>query len=112
MIYEKIKVFLLRSYSQAYKNNKLLIKEGFRFFDVTAWPVLLFFSLTLFLTYLNADQKIIQLVIMGIIGWRAVYHAQFEITVSYMEEYWSSSLLHLFASPIKLLEFVAGGIIS
>lgn len=101
-----------RAYSQAYKNFKLLFKQGFRLFDVTLWPLLLFFSLSFFLVFLNATPQMISLVVLGILGWRAVYHAQFEIAVNYMEEYWSNSLTHLFATPIRLVELIMGGIIS
>lgn len=104
--------FLQRTYSQAYKNFKLLFQNPFRWFDVTFWPLILFFSITIFATYLEKDPKIIELVVMGLIGWRAVYHPLMEINTNYMEESWSNSLGHFFITPIKPIEIVLGGIIS
>ncbi len=103
---------LSRAYSQSYKNFKLLFKNPFRWFDVTLWPLVLLFSILLFVSFLKSDQNIVLMVVLGIIGWRAVYHAQMEIASSYMEEYWSNSLTHLFITPIRTIEFVLGGILS
>ncbi|HLD58308.1 MAG TPA: ABC transporter permease [archaeon] len=104
--------FFSRSYSQAYKNFKLLFKNPFRWFDVTFWPLILFFSITIFASYLETDPRILAVVIMGLIGWRAVYHPLMEINTLYMEEYWSNSLGHFFITPIKPIEIVLGGTIS
>lgn len=108
----KMNKMLQRSYSQFYKNTKLLSQSAFRWFDITIYPVILMISLTFFLSYLNTPKEIFSLVIMGIIGWRAVYHAEFEINVNYMEEYWDNSLTHLFITPIRLAEMILGGLLS
>ena len=101
-----------RAYSQAYKNFKLLFKSPFRWFDVTLWPLILLFSITLFVSFLDSDPKIIIMVVLGIMGWRAVYHATMEIASNFMEEHWSNSLTHLFITPIRTLELVIGGVVS
>ena len=104
--------FFSRAYSQAFKNFRLLFKNPFRWFDVTLWPLILLFSITFFVSFLQSGQNIIIMVVLGIIGWRAVYHAQMEIAATYMEEYWSNSLTHLFITPIKTIEIVLGGTVS
>lgn len=101
-----------RSYSQLFKNSRLLFENPFRWFDVTFWPLILFFSITLFAAYLQSDVKILSLLVMGLMGWRAVYHPLMEMGTSYMEEYWSNSLTHLFITPIRITEFVIGGVLS
>ncbi len=101
-----------RAFSQAFKNFRLLFKNPFRWFDVTLWPLILLFSITFFVSYLQSDARVIAMVILGVMGWRAVYHAQMEIASNYMEEYWSNSLTHLFITPIRTIEFVLGGIAS
>lgn len=103
---------LLRVYSQVYKNFRLLFENPFRFMDVTFWPLILLFSLTLFVSYFGQDPKILVLVVLGVMGWRAVYHANMEIASNYMEEYWSQSLTHLFITPIRPLELVLGSAVS
>lgn len=103
---------LLRAYSQVYKNFRLLFENPMRFMDVTFWPLILLFSLTLFVSYLGDDPKILSLVILGVMGWRAVYHAHMELASNYMEEYWSQSLTHLFITPIRPIELVLGSAVS
>lgn len=107
-----MKEFFERSYSQAYKNLKLLFKNGFRWFDITLWPLILLFSITFFVSYLQSDHKILSMVILGIMGWRAVYHVQMEIASNFMEEHWSNSLTHLFITPVRTIELVFGGFLS
>lgn len=104
--------FLERSYSQAYKSMKLLFKNGFRWFDITLWPLILLFSITFFVSYLESDHRILSMVILGIMGWRAVYHIQMEIASNFMEEYWSNSLTHLFITPVRVAELVFGGFLA
>ncbi len=104
--------FLERAYSQGYKNFRLLFKNPFRWFDVSVWPLILLFSLTFFISFLGSDREILLLVVLGVMGWRAVYHAQYEVANNYMEEYWSNSLTHLFITPIKPIEIVFGAALS
>ncbi|MBS3061647.1 MAG: ABC transporter permease [Candidatus Diapherotrites archaeon] len=103
---------LLRAYSQLYKGGKLLFKNPFRWFDVTVWPLILLFSLTLFVSFVGNDPRLVTLVVLGVMGWRAVYHAQFEVANNYQEEFWSNSLTHLFITPIRPIEMVAGAAVS
>lgn len=109
---KKLNEFWTRSYSQLYKNVKLLFQNGFRWFDIFLWPLITMLSITFFIEYLQGTPRIFVLVILGMMGWRAVYHAQFEIAGNYMEEYWSNSLTHLFITPIRLSELVFGGVLS
>ncbi len=101
-----------RIQSQIYKNYYVLLRNFFRLFDVTVWPLMLLFSITLFVNFVQADSKVVAMVILGVTGWRAVYHMQIDITTSYMEEYWSHSLNHFIISPIKIFEFVIGNAIT
>ncbi|MBI4044107.1 MAG: ABC transporter permease [Candidatus Diapherotrites archaeon] len=107
-----MQAFFERSYSQAYKSVKLLFKNGFRWFDITLWPLILLFSITFFVSFLESDARILSMVVLGIMGWRAVYHIQMEIASNYMEEYWSNSLTHLFITPVRIVELVFGGLLS
>ena len=101
-----------RDYSQVYKNFLVMIRNYFRLFDVTIWPIILLFSITLFVSFVKGQSEIVAMVILGVTGWRAVYHMQIDITTSYMEEYWSHSLNHFLISPIKLYEYIIGNMVT
>lgn len=100
-----------RIYSQVYKNFKTLRGSAFRLFDVLAWPYILLFSITLFVGFVGG-KRYMDMVILGIIGWRCVYHLQIDMVTSLTEEYWNNSIPHLMVSPIRRLEFILGGAIS
>jgi len=103
---------LKRIYSQVYKNIVILRRNYFRLFDVTIWPLTLLFSITLFVNSINTSKEITAMVILGVIGWRAVYHLQFDMSTSYMDEYWSHSINHFLISPIGKIEFLLGNVIT
>lgn len=44
----------------------------------------------------------------GIILWMIVWRGQYEITVNLLEELWNQNMMNLFASPLKLREWIAG----
>ncbi len=46
-----------RVYSQVYKNFLVMIRNYFRLFDVTIWPIILLFSITLFVSFVKARVK-------------------------------------------------------
>ena len=104
--------FLNRVYSQVYKNILVMWRNYFRLFDVTVWPLIPLFSITLFVNFVQGDASIVAMVILGVTGWRAVYHMQIDMTTSYMEEYWSHSLNHFLISPLRMVEFILGNIIT
>lgn len=83
----------------------------FRFFDITLWPLILFLSLTLFVQYLQEGEVVLGMVILGVTGWRAVYHAQIEFSQNYMDQYWSGMSGHFLISPITLGEFIVANVI-
>lgn len=101
---------LERSYSQVYKNVRIMFQNPFRLMDTTVWP-LTFMIATVFLAQaLNSNPAVLALVILGIIGWQVVQQTQMGIATSYMDEFWSHSLTHLFVTPIRLSEYVLGGV--
>ncbi len=99
-------------YSQLYKNFTLLFRNYFRLFDITIWPLTLLFSIALFVNFMDASPAITAMVILGVTGWRAVYHLQFDLITSYMDEYWGHSLNHFLISPLRHIEFMLGNILT
>jgi ABC-2 type transport system permease protein len=104
-------ISLRRTFAIAYMNWIVLRRNWFRLFDVTLWPLILFYSITLFISFIGTDRNLLAMVIMGIIGWRAVYHFQIESSVSYMDNYWGRLLPHTLATPLKLSEFVIANLL-
>lgn len=98
--------------AELYKIKVMLKKNYFRLFDITVWPIILFFSLVLFLKFISPAKEIMSMVITGLIGWRAVYHMQIETNLGYMDDHWRKNLAHMLASPIKISEFISAHLIS
>ena len=97
-----------RIYSQIYKNMHALRRNTFRLSDVLIWPMIFLFTLTFFATYLGTDTVYLNMIILGMMGWRVIYFLNLEIVSTFVEEYWSKSLAFLLISPISRLEFALG----
>jgi ABC-type multidrug transport system permease subunit len=97
--------------AEIYRNLVLMFRNKFRLFDITVWPLILFFSLTLFIQFVNPDPNIFAVVIVGVIGWRAVYHMQIEANTTFMDHYWDKTLPHTMASPLSVFEMICSAII-
>jgi ABC-2 type transport system permease protein len=87
-------------------------RDGFRLLDVTVWPLILFFSMTLFAGVFTVEKRILGLIILGALGWRVIYHFQLESVQLYMDNYWSGMIEHIMIAPLNWWEFVLGGAIS
>ncbi|VVC03679.1 Uncharacterised protein [Candidatus Bilamarchaeum dharawalense] len=101
-----------RIYSQVYKNIVSLRRQSFRMADVFIWPILYLFTLTFFVTYIGSDKSYLNLIILGMMGWRTIYFLNLEIVSTFMEEFWSKALPHMMISPISRIEFTIGSAIS
>ncbi len=101
-----------RAFSQFYKNIHISFQNFFRLMDTTIWPLTLLFAFVFLTQALNSDPSVLVLVVLGMMGWQVVQQTQMGIAVSYMDEFWSNSLAHLLVAPIKLWEFVLGGIMT
>ncbi len=100
-----------RIYGMMYQSMIIMKRNMFRFFDITLWPLILFLSLTLFVRYLEEGEVVFAMVILGVTGWRVVYHAQIEFSQNYMDQYWSGMSGHFLISPITLMEFIIANVI-
>ncbi len=103
---------LPRIYSQIYKNMNTLKRNSFRLADIVIWPMIFLFTLTFFVTYLGSDRVYLNMIILGMIGWRVIYFLNLEMVSSFTEEYWAKSLPYLVASPISRLELALGSALS
>lgn len=98
--------------AELYKNILMMQRNLFRLFDITIWPIILFFSITLFLRFVNPSSAVLSMAITGLIGWRAVYFMQIESNSAYMDDYWNSNTTQQFAAPLKIVHVIIAGLIS
>ena len=86
-----------------------------RMSDAFYWPTvdLLLWGLTsaYFRQHAVGGEKIILVIITGILFWLIVWRGQYEITVNLLEELWNKNLVNLFVSPLMLSEWVASVLI-
>jgi ABC-type multidrug transport system permease subunit len=106
-----LRASLRRSLAQTY-HALLQAREGFRLFDVTVWPLVLFLSMTLFAGVFTKDVKVIGLIVLGALGWRVLYHFELETVQVYMESYWAGTVEHMMVSPVRWWELVLGGVVT
>jgi ABC-type multidrug transport system permease subunit len=96
-----------------FRNIIWAMRSPFRLADVLIWPVLTLFTLSFFLSVFGSDVAgFIGLIVLAVIGWRAVFFLTFETTAMFIEENWDKSLPNLLVSPISTLEIALGGSIS
>lgn len=78
--------------------------------DAFYWPTvdLLLWGLTstYFRQHAAGGEKIILVIVSGILFWLIVWRGQYEITVNLLEELWNKNLVNLFVSPLRLSEWV------
>ncbi len=55
--------------------------------------------------------NIVLLLLSALVFWQVVWRSQYEITVNLLDEMWSHNLVNLFATPLKLSEWVVAVII-
>lgn len=101
-----------RAYSQFYKNVHTMFSNLFRLMDTTIWPLTLLLAFVFLASALNNEPNVLLLVVLGMMGWQVVQQTQMGLAVSFMDEFWSHSLTHLFVTPIRLAEFVLGGVMT
>lgn len=93
------------------KSMRLAKNDQFRLFDITIWPVTFFISVTFLTSFLSNDPRMLAMVALGTVGWRAVYHFSNEICDLYRIDYWGSCIDQLLVTPVKTFDFVAAGAI-
>lgn len=52
--------------------------------------------------------NIVMTLLSGIILWMVVWRGQYEITVNLLEDMWNQNMVNLFASPLRLREWITG----
>lgn len=52
--------------------------------------------------------QVVVILLSGLIYWQIVWRSQYEITTNLLEELWSRNLVNLWATPLKLREWLTG----
>jgi ABC-2 type transport system permease protein len=107
-----IKVNISTTVAELYKSIVYMRRNYFRLFDVTVWPIILFFAITLFLKFVSPSPEILSMAITGLIGWRAVYHFQIETNLAYMDQFWGKNTAQIMATPVKIVHMLIAGAVA
>jgi len=83
-----------------------------RLSDAFYWPAMDIFLWGFTSNYIMQQAgnvpQIIVLLLSGLILWQVVWRAQYEISVNLLEEMWNQNLANLFASPLRVREWITG----
>jgi ABC-2 type transport system permease protein len=83
-----------------------------RITDAFYWPAMDIFLWGFTSVYITKQAgnvpQIILILLSGLILWQVVWRGQYEITVNLLEEMWNTNLVNLFASPLRVREWVTG----
>ncbi len=86
-----------------------------RLSDVFYWPamdiIIWGFTSTFIAQKEGSLSFVVTTLLSGVILWMVIWRGQYEITVNLLEEMWSHNMVNLFASPIRLREWIAGVLI-
>ena len=81
-----------------------------RLFDSFYWPAMdiLLWGLTSVYIQQAAESipNIVVILLSGLVYWQVVWRSQYEITVNLLEEMWSNNFVNLFATPLKVSEWI------
>lgn len=82
----------------------------FRIFDVTFYPIMELMVWGFVTKYLLQMQGVLNAPITFLIGaiifFNILYRAQQAVTVSFLQDVWSSNLLNIFVAPVRIIEFI------
>jgi len=83
-----------------------------RLSDAFYWPAMDIFLWGFTSVYITKQSGnipgIAVILLSGLILWQIVWRSQYEITVNLLEEMWNQNLANLFASPLRVREWLAG----
>lgn len=82
------------------------------FFDIFFFPLINIALFGLISRYVTGGHTINQYLILGVLLWEIVTIMQYNVTVSTMWEVWSHNLTNIFITPISIVEYMSGHILS
>lgn len=85
-----------------------------RLTDMFYWPAmdLFIWGLTgLYFAQTSNNPDTIVMILTGLIFWIVIWRAQYEITTNLLAEMWDQNLINIFASPLKVSEWIAAVVV-
>ena len=99
-----------RIWAVVLRHMYLYVRSFDRISDAIYWPVmdiLLWGITSKWMLSQNSTPHILLIVLSGLVYWPIVWRSNYEIPVNLLEEFWNQNLVNLFASPLKLREWIA-----
>lgn len=99
-----------RVYAMIYRYFIYLRTNYDRLTDLFYWPAmdLLIWGLTgLYLAKLNNNSnQYLFIILSGLVFWIVIWRSQYEITTNLLSEMWDRNIVNIFASPLKVSEWI------
>ena len=87
-------------------------RDIFRVFDVVWWPVFQLFIWGLFSVYLQKvspnTPNIVSILLGAVMLWSFFERASKDVTIIVVVEMWNRNLINIFATPLKISEYLMG----
>ncbi len=101
-----------RIYALFLRQIYLLIHNPMRFINIFLWGILDIVVWGFLTQYLDSVQQLnfsfVPLLLGAVVLWNLLIRVQQGVVFSFFEDIWSRNFLNLFASPLKVKEYVAG----
>lgn len=79
--------------------------------DLFYWPLIDIFLWGITTVWMQGQNHVSNLPLMiltGLIFWQIIWRGKYEIAVNLLQEFWNRNLVNLFATPLKLGEWILG----
>lgn len=88
-----------------------MMQDAIRFIEVFYWPLMDLVSWGYASVWTETQQGSATAILVGVMLWNLVVRVNYEISVNFLEEVWSQNLVNLFASPLRLSEWILATLI-
>lgn len=83
-----------------------MTQDALRFIEVFYWPLMDLISWGYASVWTETQQSSASSILVGALLWHLITRINYEISFSFLEEVWSQNLVNLFASPLRLSEWM------
>ena len=104
---------MTRAWTMVCRYVLIHLRSPARLLDLFFWPVMelcVWGFLTMYLRQANLDSggRLLVMLLNALIFWDILYRSQQAVSLAFMEELWTRTVLNLLISPLKAWEWVAG----
>jgi ABC-2 type transport system permease protein len=97
------------------RHNYLYRRNLARLLDILFWPVVelvVWGFVTVYLMQSGDTPRFVEFFLGALIFWEVIYRSSLGVSVGFLEDLWHRNFLNLFASPLRLSEFISALILS